>query len=122
MSLDNLTNSANADGLVLHLNPQQFRDILTACDAYMDGLKSLKHDAEALSQRKLGFAEQHLDSGAQLARKFQAKAAGDANSAENTFQSHIDRTEEMKTLFVALRAAYERMDHGNANSYGGFGK
>lgn len=122
MSLDNLRNSANNDGLVLHLDPSQFKAILTACDVYMDGLKSLKHDAQALSERKLGFAEEHLDSGARLARKFQAKAAGDVNSAENTFQSHIDRTEEMKTLFVALRAAYERTDHSNANSFGGFGR
>lgn len=122
MSLENLKDSANNDGLVLHLDTEQFKNILTACDAYMDGLKSLKHDAETLSQRKLGFAEDHLDSGANLARKFQAKAAGDTNSAENTFQSHIDRTEEMKTLFLALRAAYERTDHSNANSYGGFGR
>ncbi|MFT8181053.1 hypothetical protein ACLXNF_26050, partial [Mycobacteroides chelonae] len=120
--LDNLTSSADNNGLVLHLDPSQFEAILTACDVYMDGLKSLKHDAQTLGERKLGFAEQHLDSGSQLARKFQAKAAGDANSAENTFQSHIDRTEEMKTLFAALRAAYERTDHSNANSFGGFGR
>lgn len=122
MSLDNLKDSANNDGLVLHLDTSQFKDILTACDTYMDGLKSLKHDAETLSHRKLGFSEEHLDSGTRLAQKFQAKAAGDTNSAENTFQSHIDRVEEMKTLFLALRAAYERMDHGNANSYGGSGR
>ncbi|WP_078316384.1 hypothetical protein [Mycobacterium sp. D16Q16] len=122
MSLENLRNSANNDGLVLHLDPSQFKAILTACDVYTDGLKSLKHDAQALSERKLGFSEEHLDSGAQLARKFQAKAAGDANSAENTFQSHIDRVEEMKSLFVALRDAYERTDHSNANSFGGFGR
>ncbi|MFA4083778.1 hypothetical protein ONA92_18960 [Mycobacteroides salmoniphilum] len=122
MSLENLKSSANNDGLVLHLDPSQFKAILTACDVYADGLQKLKNNALALSGRKLGFSEEHLDSGAQLARKFQAKAAGDANSAENTFQSHIDRVEEMKSLFIALRDAYERTDHSNANSFGGFGR
>ncbi|MEU9807691.1 hypothetical protein [Mycobacterium sp. NPDC050853] len=121
MSLDNLKSSADNDGLVLHLDPNQFRDILTACDVYADGLQKLKNNALALSGRKLGFSEDHLDSGAQLARKFQAKAAGDANSAENTFQSHVDRVEEMKSLFVALRNAYERTEQSNARAFGGFG-
>ncbi|OHT86650.1 hypothetical protein [Mycobacteroides saopaulense] len=119
MSLDNLTNSANADGLVLHIDTNQFRDILTACDVYADGLQKLKNQAITLSGRKLGFSEEHLDSGSALARKFQAKAAGEANSAENTFQSHIDRVEEMKTLFVALRNAYERTEHSNTRAFGG---
>lgn len=122
MSLENLKDSANNDGLVLHLDTEQFKNILTACDAYMDGLQKLKNQAFALSGRKLGFSEDHLDSGLNLAQKFQAKAAGEAHSAENTFKSHIDRVEEMKSLFVALRNAYERTDQGNAKSYGGYGR
>ncbi|MGH3726790.1 MAG: hypothetical protein ACRDUS_21995 [Mycobacterium sp.] len=120
MAADQLVENAKNGSLVLHLDSSQFEAILTACDTYIDGLKSLKSDAQALSNRKLGFSEEHLDSGAQLARKFQAKASGDDHSAANTFQSHVDRVEEMKSLFLALRAAYEGTEQSNAKSFGGF--
>ncbi|MUM16001.1 hypothetical protein FZI91_12425 [Mycobacterium sp. CBMA271] len=111
-----LLQSADNGQLVLHMNREGLDAIMKACDVYIDTLQDLVFDAKQLSQFKLGFAEDHLDSGRDLARAFQRKAAGDQNCAENTFQSHIEYVEGMKTLFRASWKSTEDMDHGNARS------
>jgi hypothetical protein len=116
VSFDQTIENARNGSLALQLDPEQFDQILKACDVYIDALTSLKTDAERLGQRKLGFAEDHLDSGAQLAQKFQRKAAGGSSSASSTFQSHIERVQEMKALFLALRSGYQNTDQSIADN------
>lgn len=117
MSIDQLTEYAQSGQLVLHLDPEKFDEIIKACDAYLDELMELQGDAQSLSQYKLGCAEDHLPSGARLAQFFQSKAAGGHNSAESTFQSHIERVQEMKGLFHALRTNIQSTDSGNAKTF-----
>ncbi|EIU85231.1 hypothetical protein MM2B1231_1747 [Mycobacteroides abscessus subsp. bolletii 2B-1231] len=57
-----------------------------------------------------------------MAQAFQKKASGSSTSADNTFQSHIDQVEEMKTLFAALRKGYKATEANNANSFGQQGR
>lgn len=117
MSLDQYAKDAEAGRLALRLSLEEFDNVINACDAYMDGLRDLNNDAENLSHRRLGFSEDKLtQSGATLARKFQEKAAGGDHSAASTFQSHIERVEDMKSLFVAFRKAAISTDEGVARN------
>lgn len=117
MSIENLINSAQAGRLALRMDDETFRELLKACDVYIDNLNALYLKAQALADKPLGFSEEHLSSGADLARKFQEKAGAPENSAAATFKSHIERVEEMKTLFIASRDAYRNMDGNNAQSF-----
>lgn len=121
MSLDNLKQSAANGSLVLHLEDGAITKIINACEDYAKALGRLKQQASALSTYPLGFAEGHLDSGAKLAQAFQEKAAGGSNSAETTFQSHIDQVEDMKSLFAAIQSSYKSMDTNNARNFGPHG-
>lgn len=117
MSLDQYAKDAEAGKLALRLSLEEFDNVINACDVYMDDLRDLNQDAQRLSQHKLGFAENILtQSGATLAQRFQRKAAGGDHSAASTFQSHIERVEEMKSLFVAFRKAIMSTDEGVARN------
>ncbi len=122
MSLENLKQSAENGSLVLHLEDGAITKIINACDAYHRALENLKQDAEDLSGYPLGFAEGHLSSGAQLAKAFQEKAAGNATSAAATFKSHMAEVEDMKALFLAIRQGYKSTEANNANSFGSHGR
>lgn len=82
-----------------------------------DQLERLYNDAKSLGHHPLGFSEDHLSSGAALARKFQEKAAAPDNSAAATFKSHMERVDEFKSLFLASRAAYRQMEEDNARKF-----
>ncbi|OHU52604.1 hypothetical protein [Mycobacteroides chelonae] len=122
MSIENLKQSAANGSLVLHLEDGAIDAIIAACGGYVQALEDLRRDARDLAGYPLGFAEAKLPSGATLAQAFQHKASGSATSADNTFQSHIDQVEEMKSLFAALRKGYKATDANNANSFGQSGR
>lgn len=121
MSVENLKQNAVNGSLVLHLEDGAIDSILAACDAYIAALADLRRDARDLSTFPLGFAETKLESGRALAEAFQMKADGGRTTAAETFQSHKDQVEEMKTLFIALRRGYKATDQSNANTFQGFG-
>lgn len=81
MSIENLTNNANSGQLALHIDDEAFRELIKACDTYIDQLNDLHTQATDLSYHPLGFSEDHLDSGKELAKKFQEKAGAPENSA-----------------------------------------
>lgn len=118
-SMDQLTEYAKNGELVLHLDDEAFDKLIRACDVYIDELNNLHRQATDLALHPLGF--EHLESGAQLAKAFQNKAGGDFNSAASTFTSHIDRVEELKTLFVAIRNAHRNTEENNADKFTGNG-
>ncbi|MBA0048512.1 hypothetical protein [Mycobacteroides sp. LB1] len=122
MSLENLKQNAKDGRLVLHLEDGAIDAIIAACGDYVQALDDLRRDAQDLSGYPLGFAEARLSSGAALAQAFQQKASGSLTSADNTFKSHIDQVEEMKTLFAALRKGYKATDANNANNFGQQGR
>lgn len=116
MGIENLIGNANAGQLVLHMDDEAFGELIKACDTYIDELHDLHRKATDLSYHPLGFSEDHLESGKELAKKFQQKAGAPENSAAATFKSHIERVEEFKTLFIAARTAYlETEDHNTRN-------
>ncbi|SIA36899.1 hypothetical protein [Mycobacteroides abscessus] len=117
MSIENLINNANSGQLVLHMDDEAFNQLITACDTYVDSLRELHSDATNLSYHPLGFSEDHLPSGAKLAREFQNKAGAPENSAAATFKSHIDRVEEFKSLFIAARKAYQQTEEHNTRNF-----
>lgn len=117
MGIEGLINSAKDGNLVLHMDDEAFDRLITACDVYIDDLKDLYRQAMALADKPLGFSEDHLDSGAQLAKIFQKKAGAAQDSAAATFMSHIERVEEMKTLFLASRSSYQQMEANNAHGF-----
>jgi len=117
MSIEDLISNANAGQLVLHMDDEAFNQLITACDTYVDSLRDLHRDATNLSYHRLGFSEDHLPSGAQLAREFQDKAGAPQNSAAAIFKSHIDRVEEFKSLFIAARKAYQQTEEHNARNF-----
>lgn len=117
MSIEDLINNANNGQLVLRMDDEAFNELIKACDVYRDRLEDLYNDAKSLGHHPLGFSEEHLDSGKQLAQKFQEKAGAPEDSAAATFQSHIERVEEMKSLFLSARAAYRRMEEDNAHKF-----
>lgn len=117
MGIEDLINNAKSGQLVLHMDDEAFSKLITACDVYIDDLKDLYRKAMALADKPLGFSEDHLDSGAQLARKLQEKAGAPENSAAATFMSHIERVEDMKTLFLATRSGFREMETNNARSF-----
>lgn len=117
MGIENLINSANAGQLALHIDDEAFNELIKACDTYIDSLRELHDDATNLSYHPLGFSEDHLESGAQLAKKFQDKAGAPDNSAAATFKSHIERVEEFKSLFVAARKAYQQTEEHNTRAF-----
>ncbi|BAX96082.1 hypothetical protein MSTE_00747 [Mycobacteroides stephanolepidis] len=114
--------NARAGRLTLSLNTDEFDKLITACDVYIEALRDLQYDAVNLSVHPLGFSEDHLGSGKQLAQLFQRKAAGEPNSAESTFLSHIEQAEEMKALFIAVRSSIVQTDASNANNFGQHGR
>ncbi|MFV8279848.1 hypothetical protein ACNQPY_26360 [Mycobacteroides abscessus] len=118
-SMDQLTEYAKNGELVLHLDDEAFDQLIRACDVFIDDLHDLHRKATDLSYHPIGC--EHLDSGAQLAKVFQNKAGGDFNSAASTFTSHIERVEEMKTLFIAIRAAHRQTEEANAAKFKGNG-
>ncbi|MFD6196705.1 hypothetical protein ACFWE3_08370 [Mycobacteriaceae bacterium NPDC060252] len=117
MAIENLINNANAGQLVLHMDDEAFRELIKACDAYIDQLNDLHTQATDLSYHPLGFSEDHLSSGAQLAKTFQQKAGAPENSAAATFKSHIARVEEFKSLFLAARTAYHETEAHNTQAF-----
>lgn len=117
MGIEDLINNARAGQLALHMDDEAFNKLVTACDVYIDDLNDLYRQAMALADKPLGFSEGHLQSGADLARKFQEKASAPGNSAAATFKSHIDAAENFKTLFLAARAAYRQTDEHNASGF-----
>lgn len=118
-SMDQLTEYAKNGELVLHLDDEAFDKLIRACDVYIDDLHDLHRKATDLSYHPIGC--EHLESGAQLAKVFQDKAGADFNSAASTFTSHIERVEEMKTLFVAIRAAHRQTEDANTSNIKGIG-
>ncbi|OHU71409.1 hypothetical protein BKG86_17305 [Mycobacteroides chelonae] len=117
MGFEDLINNAKDGNLVLHMDDEAFSKLITACDVYIDELKDLHRKAMALADKPLGFSEDHLDSGAQLARIFQEKAGATQNSAAATFLSHVEQVEEMKTLFLATRTGFREMEANNARKF-----
>ncbi|NGX07374.1 hypothetical protein [Mycobacteroides franklinii] len=122
MSLENLKQNAKDGRLVLHLEDSAIDHIISACDAYIGALKDLKRDAQDLSTYPLGFAELKLDSGRALAEAFQKKADGGRMTAADTFESHKQQVEEMKTLFVAVRNGYRTTEANTTSNFGQFTK
>lgn len=118
-SMDQLTEYAKNGELVLHLDDEAFDKLIRACDVFIDDLHGLRRQALEMSYHPLGF--EHLESGAVLAKTFQEKAGGDFDSAASTFASHIERVEEMKTLFVAIRAAHRHTEGANTSNIKGVG-
>lgn len=118
-SMDQLTEYAKNGELVLHLDDEAFDKLIRACDVYIDDLHDLHRKATDLSYHPIGC--EHLESGAQLAKVFQDKAGADFNSAASTFTSHIERVGEMKTLFVAIRAAHRHTEEANTSNIKGAG-
>lgn len=116
-NIHDLTEYAKNGELTLRLDPEQFDELIKACDVFIDGLRELRVDATDLATHPLGFAEDKLTSGAALARKFQQKAAPGPGSAADMLQSHIDRVQEMKALFLAARRGVENTDTGSANRF-----
>lgn len=114
--------NARAGKLTLSLNTAEFDKLITACDVYIESLRDLQYDAVSLSAHPLGFSEDHLDSGKQLAQLFQRKAAGGPSSAESTFLSHIEQAEEMKSLFIAIRSSVAQTDASNAHNFDQHGR
>lgn len=108
---------ARAGQLALHVDDEAFDKLIKACDEYIDSLRALRRNATNLSYHPLGFSEDHLPSGAQLARKFQEKAGGPTNSAAETFTSHIEQVEEFKTLFLAARSSFRQMEDHNTRGF-----
>lgn len=117
MGIEDLINNAKAGQLALHMDDEAFNNLVTACDVYIDDLNDLYRQAMALADKPLGFSEDHLQSGADLARKFQEKAGAPTNSAAATFKSHIEAAENFKTLFLAARTAYHQTDQHNAGGF-----
>ena len=117
MGIEDLINNAKAGELVLHMDDEAFSKLVTACEVYIDDLKGLYLQAMALGDKPLGFSEQHLQSGADLARKFQEKASAAENSAAATFKSHIVQAEEFKSLFLATRNGYRQTEEHNTRSF-----
>ncbi|RIS81334.1 hypothetical protein [Mycobacteroides abscessus] len=117
MGIEDLIKNANDNRLALHMDDEAFNELIKACDAYRDRLEDLYNDAKSLAHHPLGFSEEHLPSGAELALKFQEKAGAPDNSAAATFKSHIQRVDEFKSLFLASRAAYRRMEEDNARKF-----
>ncbi|SHY85886.1 Uncharacterised protein [Mycobacteroides abscessus subsp. bolletii] len=117
MGIGSLINNANAGQLVLHMDDEAFNGLIKACDTYIDQLNDLHTQATDLSYHPPGFSEDHLSSGAQLAKKFQEKAGAPENSAAATFKSHIARVEEFKALFIAARTSYHQMEDHNTRAF-----
>lgn len=117
MGIEDLINNANNGQLALHIDDEAFRELIKACDTYIDQLNDLHTQATDLSYHPLGFSEDHLDSGKELAKKFQEKAGAPENSAAATFKSHIASVEEFKALFIAARASYQQSELNNARAF-----
>ncbi|QNG17900.1 hypothetical protein G4H71_04755 [Rhodococcus triatomae] len=111
----------------LSLDPDKMRECINYCNDYVEDLQQLQNRASReLYYETLGIGEADIETSRLIVQKFQHKARGggqiaDESSAVGYLQAHIDYALDLRDSLQAVLDAYLTTDAQSADGYHSIG-